>query len=132
MTFSSDPPAAEQARRVLVVDDYPDSADMLAEAIEDMGHRVAVAHDAESALVIADNFAPQIALLDLRLPLMDGFELGGKLKQSHGAGVVLVAMTGLSRAEERSRAAQVGFEHYFVKPIDLEKLRELFATLVAR
>lgn len=130
MTFGRVAPAADKVRRVLVVDDYPDSADMLAEALEDMGHRVAVAHDGESALVIADNFAPQIAILDLRLPQMDGFELAGKLKQSHGADVVLVAMTGLSRPEERSKAAQVGFEHYFVKPIDLEKLQELFAALV--
>jgi DNA-binding response OmpR family regulator len=129
MTFSSVPPSADKGRRVLVVDDYPDSADMLAEALQDLGHRVAVAHDAETALVVADNFSPQIAILDLRLPQMDGFELAGKLKASHGAGMVLVAMTGLSRAEERSKATQVGFEHYFVKPIDLEKLQELFATL---
>jgi CheY-like chemotaxis protein len=130
MTFSSAPPSTSKAQRVLIVDDYPDSADMLAEALEDMGHQVAVAHDGETALTLAGEFLPQIALLDLRLPRMDGFELAGKLKESHGGDVVLVAMTGLSRPEERHKATSVGFEHFFVKPVDLQKLRELFESLV--
>lgn len=130
MTFSAAPPSRAKVQRVLVVDDYPDSADMLAEALEDMGHQVAVAHDGETALTLAGEFSPQIALLDLRLPRMDGFELAGKLKELHGAGLLLVAMTGLSRPEERSKATQVGFKHYFVKPVDLQKLQELFQSLV--
>jgi CheY-like chemotaxis protein len=131
MTIGSTPPSRTKAQRVLVVDDYPDSADMLAEALEDMGHQVAVAHDGEKALGVAAEFSPQVALLDLRLPKIDGFELARKLRESHGAGVLLVAMTGLSRPEERSRASAVGFQHYFVKPVDLQKLQELFDSLAA-
>jgi CheY-like chemotaxis protein len=115
--------------RVLVVDDYPDAADMLAEALEMMGHQVVIAHDGETALNVATEQAPQIALLDLRLPRMDGFELATKLKEKHGAALVLVAMTGLSRAEERARATQAGFEHYFVKPVDLSALEQLISSL---
>jgi DNA-binding response OmpR family regulator len=121
--------AADSRRRVLVVDDYPDAADMLAEVLELRGDQVAVAHDAEAALAIAAEFAPQIALLDLRLPKMDGFELASELRRRHGAGLVLIAMTGLSRPEERARATEVGFGHYLVKPIDLAELQALLETL---
>ncbi|HVY25216.1 MAG TPA: response regulator [Polyangiaceae bacterium] len=122
--------SSSRSHRVLVVDDYPDSADMLAEALEHMGHQVAIAHDGETALSVAAEQAPRIALLDLRLPRMDGFELATKLKQAHGSNLVLVAMTGLSRAEERARASLAGFEHYFVKPVDLQELEQLLSSLV--
>jgi CheY-like chemotaxis protein len=105
---------------------------MLAEALEQMGHQVAIAHDGESALGVAAKLRPQIALLDLRLPQMDGFELATKLREDHGADLVLVAMTGMSRAEERTKATSAGFEHYFVKPVDLDQLKQLISSLATR
>jgi DNA-binding response OmpR family regulator len=118
---------AGAGRRVLVVDDYPDAADMLAEVLELRGHEVAVAHDAATALAVTAEFAPQIALLDLRLPGMDGFELAAELRRRCGTNLVLMAMSGLSRPEERSRATEAGFQHYLAKPIDLDELQDLLS-----
>src|SRR5262249_35991328 len=122
------PGGAERAR-ILVVDDNTDAADMLAESCRLMGYATAVAHDGPAALQIAVRFHPQIALLDIGLPVMDGYELARHLRALPGlSSIGLVAVTGYGQASDRKRAEQAGFEHHLVKPIQLEVLEGLLAS----
>ncbi len=107
--------------RVLIVDDNEDGAEMLAEALHGFGYRTAVAHDGPQALQVAAEFEPQIALLDIGLPVMDGYELGGRLREQR-ANVTLIAITGYGQDADRERARAAGFSDHLTKPVDLEKL----------
>jgi CheY-like chemotaxis protein len=114
------------ARRVLVVDDNRDAAELLASSLISMGHRVHVAHDGPSALVAAALFRPEVALLDIGLPLMDGYELASRLRdQSGGRDVRLIAITGYGQERDRATSKAAGFAEHVVKPVDLERLGEL-------
>jgi PAS domain S-box-containing protein len=116
------PPArAARARRVLVVDDNEDAADMLAEALQAEGHVVQVAHDAAEALSMAFAFGPEIAVLDLGLPVMDGYELAARIR-SDGRALRLIAVTGYGQETDRERSRAAGFERHLVKPIELSEL----------
>ncbi len=116
-------------RRVLVVDDNVDSATTLGMLLELMGHEVRVTHDGESALAAAPEFAPEIVLLDIGLPGMDGYEVARRLRQMPALnGAVLVAQTGWGQEEDRRRSQQAGFQHHLVKPIDPDALN---AVLIA-
>ncbi len=116
--------------RVLVVDDNEDAAETLAHLLEAMGHRVQVAFDGKTALDVAATFRPEVALLDIGLPVMDGYELASRLKRMPGgAGVRLIAVTGYGQARDRAAALQAGFSEHVVKPIDVSKLGDLIATL---
>jgi CheY-like chemotaxis protein len=105
-------------RRVLVVDDNADAAELLAMALTGAGHDVRVAHDGPSALEVALEFAFDVALLDLGLPAMDGIELGERLRAS-GQGGRLVAVTGYGQEADRVRSKEAGFCAHLVKPVDL-------------
>ena len=120
-------PAREtEPLRVLVVDDNVDAAEMLAHLLDADGHEVRVAHDPAGALAMIERFTPQLALLDIGLPAMDGYELGMKLRERiSGAGCRLIALTGYGLASDRSRSAQAGFEAHLVKPIDPQRLLAL-------
>jgi signal transduction histidine kinase/DNA-binding response OmpR family regulator len=107
--------------RVLVVDDNVDGAEMLAEALHGLGYRTAVAHDGPQALEVAAEFEPQIALLDIGLPVMDGYELGGRLREQR-ANLTLVAITGYGQDTDRDRARAAGFNDHLTKPVDIEML----------
>jgi signal transduction histidine kinase len=119
--------------KVLVVDDNEDAAAMLGEALEQLGYEVAVAHDGPSALRIAPEFAPDIALLDLGLPVMDGFELAQRLRGHEGPPKRphLVALTGYGQDSDKQRAWRAGFERHLVKPVDLDVVTRVVAELVA-
>jgi CheY-like chemotaxis protein len=107
------------ARRILVVDDNEDGAAMLSEALKAKGHDTRVAHDAPAALAIAERFMPDIAFLDIGLPVMDGYELAGRLRQVPGLDRVrLVAVTGYGQESDRRRSQAAGFHHHLVKPVD--------------
>jgi CheY-like chemotaxis protein len=115
--------------RVLVVDDNDDAAQSLAELLRLSGYAVKTARDGMSALGVAAAFRPEVALLDLGLPGMDGFELARRLRaepMTHGA--MLVAVTGYGREEDVRAALAAGFDHHLVKPVNLTALRELLAT----
>ena len=107
--------------RVLVVDDNVDGAEMLAEALHALGYRTAVAHDGLQALQVAAGFEPQIALLDIGLPVMDGYELAGRLREQR-RDLTLVAITGYGQDADRERARDAGFDDHLTKPVDLDKL----------
>jgi CheY-like chemotaxis protein len=116
----SGPPAPP---RVLVVDDNEDGADTLRYLLEHMGYIVAVANDARAALVQASAFQPDVAILDIGLPVMDGYELAGHLQSTLGDRAPrLIALTGYGQQADRDRSAAAGFDCHLVKPLDFEAL----------
>ncbi len=126
------PQAPRDGLAVLVVDDNADAAGMLGEYVGALGYRVAVALDGPAALRAADQHQPSIALLDLGLPVMDGFELARRLRASemHGR-VKLVAITGYGQEADRRRSRDAGFDAHLVKPVDMDQLEDLLSKLSA-
>ena len=120
------PPAPQQSAgslRVLVVDDNVDAADTLAELLESWGHVVRSAHDGLQGLEEAQRFEPDVVLLDIGLPRMDGLEVARRLRSRPGEPrTVLVALTGYGQAEDRARSLEAGFDHHLTKPVDLDTL----------
>jgi CheY-like chemotaxis protein/two-component sensor histidine kinase len=122
--------ASDVARRVLVVDDNRDAAEMLSVLLERAGHQVAIAGDASQALSAADAFRPQVAILDIGLPVMDGYALGRELRARLGTATpVLIALTGYGQEQDRRRSEEAGFASHLVKPIDAKKLIHLVDAL---
>lgn len=110
----------------MVVDDNHDAAELLAVLLETCGHDVRTAHDARTALEVAASFVPDVALLDLGLPGMDGWELAGRLRElPELAHLRLVALSGYREDVERSRRA--GFEGYLLKPADIGDIEAIVA-----
>ena len=130
------PPRARRVRageRVLVVDDNVDAAEMLADALSGAGYEVRVATDGLDAIAVARDFRPHAGLLDIGLPVLDGYELARRLREEHGAGLRLVAITGYGQASDRRRAHEAGFDEHVVKPVGLDLLlRVLAAEAIAR
>jgi two-component system CheB/CheR fusion protein len=123
-----DPPSI-RTRRVLVVDDNVDSAESLASWLELVGHEACVAHDGASALTMAGSFAPEVVLLDLGMPDLDGFEVARRLRAVPDFDRVrLVALTGYGREEDRRRSRAAGFDDHLVKPVNPQALAELLAS----
>jgi signal transduction histidine kinase len=115
-------------RRVLVVDDNEDAAASLAEALVDLGHQVEVAHDGPEALAKLESFSPEIALLDIGLPLMDGYELARRIRhEPQLSGIRLVSITGYGQPSDRVRAAEAGFDVHLVKPVELGDIERAIA-----
>jgi CheY-like chemotaxis protein len=112
-----------EGRRVLVVDDNGDAAELLAELLMSAGHEVAVAHDGEEALAVATRFQPDVAVLDIGLPHMDGYEVARRLRADPArARLRLIAVTGYGQAHDRARSFAAGFELHMVKPVDFSAL----------
>jgi two-component system, chemotaxis family, CheB/CheR fusion protein len=121
-------PAPGEARRVLIVDDNRDAADLLAALLRAEGHAVASAYSGEQALASAATFHPDIALLDLGMPQMNGYELARRIREEPwGRAVRLVALTGWGQADDRRRTLDSGFECHLVKPVALEDIHTLLA-----
>jgi CheY-like chemotaxis protein len=116
------------ARRVLVVDDNVDAAHMLHELLARLGHQAVVAHDGAAALVVASAFLPDVAVLDIGLPVMDGYELARRLRAQRGDPLQLIAVTGYGQDADRMRAQAAGFDHHLIKPIAVESLVALLAA----
>ncbi|WP_229440507.1 ATP-binding protein [Massilia sp. BSC265] len=117
--------------RVLVVDDNVDAAQMLAMYVGAQGHEVRVEHDSLEALAQAASFAPELCLLDIGLPEMDGYELARRLRRHPAtAGAVLVAVTGYGQDQDRRNSAAAGFDHHLVKPVDMAALEKILAGAV--
>jgi CheY-like chemotaxis protein len=114
--------------RILVVDDNLDSATTLALLLRMAGHEVHLAHDGIAALEAVRGWRPQIAILDIGLPGLDGYELARRLRQEYALrDALLVALTGYGQDEDRRRAWQAGFNAHLIKPVDLHQLRALLA-----
>jgi CheY-like chemotaxis protein len=119
--------------RVLVVDDNEDSALSLAMLLELQGFAVTTAFRGSEALQKAVEQPPQVALLDIGLPDMTGYELAGRMReQLGGSRVTLVALTGWGQDEDRRAAEGAGFDHHFTKPVDPDALEQLLQRLSTR
>jgi CheY-like chemotaxis protein/two-component sensor histidine kinase len=110
-------------RRVLIVDDNRDAAEMMATALTLRGFDVRTAHDGLTALDMAAAFGPEMAILDIGLPVMDGYELAARLRQTPGLERVrLIAVTGYGQKSDRERSAAAGFDQHIVKPVDVDRV----------
>jgi two-component system CheB/CheR fusion protein len=114
------------ARRLLVVDDNVDAADSLAMLLKLGGQEVRVAYDGPTALLVARAFRPQIVLLDIGMPGMDGYEVAGRLREdTELPPLLLVAVTGWGQDADKERSRQAGFDRHLVKPIEPSALQQL-------
>ncbi|HWN40640.1 MAG TPA: ATP-binding protein [Thermoanaerobaculia bacterium] len=115
-------------RRILVADDNRDSAESLGMLLELAGHQVRLAYDGQEALDAAGEFLPEVLLLDIGLPRMDGYQVAARLRQDpRHDGMLLVAVTGYGTESDRDRGRAAGFDHHLVKPVDPVALRDLIA-----
>jgi CheY-like chemotaxis protein len=119
------PLRAPLQRRILVVDDHVDAANSLALLLRGMGHEVFVAHEGRAALADLTRIRPDIALLDIAMPDMSGYELARQIRSRSGPAIRIVALTGFGLAEDRARAHEAGFDHHMVKPADPAFLKSL-------
>jgi CheY-like chemotaxis protein/two-component sensor histidine kinase len=114
--------------RILVADDNPDSAQSLAMLLSVLGHEVRTAHDGLAALKAAEAFRPDVVLLDIGMPKLNGYDACRRIReQPWGKSVVIVALTGWGQDEDRRKAEQAGFDRHLTKPADLAQLRALLA-----
>ena len=116
--------------KVLVVDDNEDSADSLATLLRMLGHDARVAYDGATAVQTAREFVPEIAILDIGLPKMSGYDLATLLREEPWASeLVLVALTGWGQDEYRRRSAQAGFDHHLTKPVEIDVLQQILSDV---
>ncbi len=116
--------------RILVVDDNVDSAELLSVLLELEGHAILVANSGPAAVDLALEKVPDVALVDIRMPGMDGYELAKRLGQSPELKhTVLVAVTGYGQQEDIQRSRDAGFHHHLVKPVDFEALRTVLRRI---
>jgi PAS domain S-box-containing protein len=117
-------------RRVLIADDNNDAADSLAVLLRMEGHEVTVAYDGEHALSAIESLRPEVAVLDIGMPGLDGYEVARKVRSSPtSTSVTLVAVTGWGQALDKARAIEAGFDHHFTKPIEVEVLAKMLCRV---
>ena len=117
---------------ILVVDDERDSAETLALLLRIEGYRAETAYDGMEALRVAEDCQPQLVLLDISMPEIDGFDVAAKLRDRPWAqDLRIVAVTGWNRLDDRERARSAGFDEYLVKPIDFDRLKAVLQALLA-
>jgi CheY-like chemotaxis protein/two-component sensor histidine kinase len=119
---------APPACRILVVDDNRDAADSLAVLLRMMGHEVHTAHDGLEAVGAVAVLQPDVVLLDIGLPKLNGYEVARRVRQGRAEGVVLIALTGWGQEEDRRRSREAGFDHHLTKPVELAALQQLLAA----
>jgi PAS domain S-box-containing protein len=136
MSLTTQPTPTEIAKptgsalRVLVVDDNLDAANVLKMLVEEAGHLVRMAYTGPTALAAALDYRPDVMLLDIGLPELDGFEVAKRIRQDPLLrDILLVAVTGYRQAAGRQRMQEAGFDHYLVKPADFKKVRQILASV---
>jgi signal transduction histidine kinase len=118
------------ARRILVVDDERLSAASLRKLLELKGHEIRTAHDGLEAMEVAEAFRPDVVLLDIGLPKLNGYEVAQRVRREPwGRGLVLIALTGWGQETDRRRSQEAGFDHHLVKPVNPDALLQLLASL---
>ena len=124
------PAASAAPLRILVVDDNCDGADSLAEILALMGNDTRTAYDGQQAVSMASVFRPDVVLLDIGLPKLNGYEAARLIRQqSWSNGVMLIAITGWGQLKDRERTREAGFDHHLIKPVDPQALLTLLARL---
>src|SRR5579883_2738251 len=122
--------AARMARRILIADDNNDALESLATLLQLSGHEVFTATNGGTALQSAERNLPEVALLDIGMPMLDGYEVAKRIRaQPWGQRITLVALTGWGQDSDRRRSREAGFDSHLVKPLDLETLTDLLARL---
>lgn len=121
--FSSAP-----TRRILVVDDNRDSADSLAMLLGMLGNEIRTGHDGMEAVRVADEFEPEVVLLDIGLPKLNGYDAAIRIRERLGGKVLLIALTGWGQESDRKRSRDAGFDHHLTKPVDVDALKRLLAA----
>lgn len=129
-TLASPPSVAKIPQRVLVVDDNRDGANSLVMLLRCLGYDAQASYDGAAALAAAEAFEPSIVLLDLRLPVLDGFEVARRLRSGGQADCMLVAVSGLDSDEHAERVHAAGFDCHLVKPVDPTRLEAVLASAV--
>jgi len=126
-TDGSAPVISKPPRRVLVVDDNVDAAESLAFLLRLDGHDVSVANDGTEALTAVDANTPDIVLMDIGMPVINGYEVAKELRRRPGLKKkpLLVALTGWGQQEDRQRSQEAGFDHHLTKPVEPDALRSL-------
>ena len=125
-----DPARSEPGLRILVVDDNVDAAESIAEVLQLLGNEVRVAHDGVEALRLARETAPDLALLDIGLPVIDGYELAQRLRSEHPS-LRLVAVSGYGQDADRAATLQAGFSRHLVKPVSLQDIESVVTSAAA-
>jgi PAS domain S-box-containing protein len=116
------------SRHVLIVEDNPDGRETLQTLLKLLNHRVDVAEDGREGVAKALALRPQVALIDIGLPTLDGYQVARQVRAALGNSVFLIALTGYGQAEDRRRTAEAGFDAHLVKPVDTEQLSQLLTT----
>ena len=120
--------APSALRRVLIADDNRDGAESLAMLIEFSGHQVYLAHTGIDAVQMAAIHRPHIAILDIGMPGMDGYQVAERIRdETWGRHMILIALTGWGQEDDKRRAQRAGFDHHLTKPVDPATLEELLA-----
>ena len=124
------PATAPRRFRILVVDDNHDSALSMAMMLQIMGHDTRTAHDGESAVSTAETFLPEVVLLDIGLPKLNGYEVAQRIREkTWGQSMYLIAVTGWGQDEDRQRSSEVGLNLHMVKPVEPAALEKLLVGL---
>jgi CheY-like chemotaxis protein len=132
-TLEVAPPRSQAALRVLVADDNPDAATSLSMLLRSLGHQVTTANDGAEAFARAGEKPFALALLDIGMPKMSGYEVARCIRaEPWGATMYLVALTGWGQEEDRAEAKKAGFDDHVTKPVELEQLLRLFQRVAAR
>ncbi|HEX7192783.1 MAG TPA: ATP-binding protein [Thermoanaerobaculia bacterium] len=118
--------AVVPSRRIIIVDDNPDIRDLLQIKLKKLGHAVETAGDGHAGLQRIAEIRPDIAIIDIGMPGMDGYELAKRVRDSLEDGILLIALTGFGQADDRDRAAAAGFDEHLTKPIRVEELQQIF------
>ncbi|MEO6447181.1 MAG: ATP-binding protein, partial [Gemmatimonadaceae bacterium] len=124
--------SAVEKLRILVVDDNADAAESLCMLLELVGHDVSSANDGLGAVHAAEDFLPDVAILDIGLPKLNGYEAARRIRAARGAAVTLIALTGWGQEDDRRRSREAGFDHHLTKPADFGVLQKLLSDIARR
>lgn len=115
--------------RILVVDDNVDAAESLCTLLRILGHETTAAFDGHAGLAAAEAFRPRVAILDLGLPGMNGYDLARQLREAPAAPALIVAVSGYGRDEDRRKSREAGIDHHLTKPVELAVLQAVLAEV---
>jgi CheY-like chemotaxis protein/two-component sensor histidine kinase len=126
-------PLPSRRLRLLIVDDNQAAAEMLGMVMESRGHEIRIGSDGRQAVALAEEFRPEVVLMDLGMPIVNGYEAARQIRrQPWGSEMVLVALSGWGKEEDKRRSKEAGFDSHLVKPVETAELERLLATLGQR